>query len=68
MSSGRISHAVVTYAPRPDATPEAELSVLASLYGFVRDCHAKKEAVPENRLDDGTKTKEDSAHVSSLPQ
>jgi hypothetical protein len=34
----------ITYTPRPDATPEAELSALASIYRFVLDCHAKKMA------------------------
>lgn len=31
-----------TYAPRQDATAEAEISVLANVYKFVLDCHAKK--------------------------
>ena len=36
--------ASVVYEPRPDATPEAELNVLANVYRFILDCHAKKEA------------------------
>jgi hypothetical protein len=52
----------IRYAQRPDATLEAELSALASAYRFVLDCHAKKEAAPESRPDDGTKVKEDSAN------
>ncbi len=35
---------VVAYVPRPDVTPEAEISALASVYKFVLDCHAKKNA------------------------
>ena len=34
----------VTYTPRSDATPEAELNVLANVYRFILDCHAKKMA------------------------
>jgi hypothetical protein len=45
----------ITYAPRPDATLEAELSALANVYRFVLDCHAKKEAAPESRPDDARK-------------
>jgi hypothetical protein len=45
----------VIYTPRPDATPEAEVSALAAVYKFVLDCHAKKEAAPESRPDDARK-------------
>ena len=34
----------MTYTPRPDATSEAELNVLASVYRFILDCHAMKMA------------------------
>ena len=40
----------ITFTPRADATPEAELNVLANVYRFILDCHAKKmaaEPVPE---------------------
>jgi hypothetical protein len=56
----------IHYAQRPDATPEAELGALASVYRFVLDCHEKKEAAPESRPDDGTKVKEDSANERSI--
>lgn len=39
MSSSRI-----TYFSRLDATPDAELSALATAYRFILDCNAKKEA------------------------
>ena len=51
----------INYAPRPDATPEAELSALASVYRFVLDARAKKEAAPESRPKD---EKERSVHDS----
>jgi hypothetical protein len=38
----------ITYTPRPDATPEAELNVLANVYRFILDCHAKKIAAEPN--------------------
>ena len=34
----------VSYAPRTDATQEAELNVLASVYRFILDSRAKKNA------------------------
>jgi hypothetical protein len=34
----------ITYTSHPDATPEAELNVLAHVYRFILDCHAKKLA------------------------
>jgi hypothetical protein len=39
MSSSRIID-----TPRPEATPEAELHALATVYRFILDCHAKKIA------------------------
>ncbi len=39
-----MSKPTISYVPRPDATPEAELNVLANVYRFILDCHAKKEA------------------------
>ena len=32
----------VSFAPHPETTPQTELSVLADVYRFVLDCHAKK--------------------------
>ena len=37
----------ITYIQRPDATPEAESNVLANVYRFILDCHAKQEAVQQ---------------------
>jgi hypothetical protein len=34
----------ITYTPRPDAAPEAELDALASVYRFILDFHTKKKA------------------------
>ena len=45
----------ITYTPRPDTTPEAELTALAAVCKFVLDCRAKKEAAPESRPDDARK-------------
>jgi len=51
---------LIVYAPRPDATPEAELSALVSAYRFVLDT-AMKEGSRPGAPDDGTESKEDSA-------
>ena len=50
MSEPRISYSVSL-----DTSPEAEAPVLCAVYKFVLDCHAKKEAAPENRPDDARK-------------
>ena len=47
MSSPRI-----TYTPRPDATLESEALVLASVYRFILDCHAKKKGGVSTTADD----------------
>ena len=45
----------ITYAPRPDATPEAEIGALANVYRYVLDCRAKKKAALESRPHDARK-------------
>jgi hypothetical protein len=50
-----MSEPCIGYTARPDATPEAELSVLANIYWFVLDCHRKNEAAPESRPDEARK-------------
>jgi hypothetical protein len=52
----------ITYTPRLDATPEAKISALANVYGYVLACRAKKEAAHPGSPDDGTEVKEDSAY------
>jgi hypothetical protein len=47
-----MAEARITYTPRPDTSPGAELSALAAVYKFVLDCRAKKEAAPESRPED----------------
>jgi hypothetical protein len=44
----------IVYTPRPEAASE-EVSVLANLYHFIINCHAKKEAAPESRPEDARK-------------
>jgi hypothetical protein len=45
----------IVYTPHPDATPETEASVLASVYGFLLDRHAQKEVAHPGGSDDATK-------------
>ena len=40
---------IISYTPRPDATPQGELSTLVSVYRFVLDCQAMKKAFPDGR-------------------
>ena len=52
----------ISYAPRPDATPEAEVSALAAVYRIVLSAKQKDRLLDKGGPDDGTKIKEDSAH------
>lgn len=56
----------ISYAPHPDATPEAELSALAGVYKFVLDCHARKNAagVTSTNGDDAKGSQSDRARIS----
>jgi hypothetical protein len=36
----------IVYSPRPDATPETERSVLASVYRFILDCQICEKGGP----------------------
>ncbi len=43
----------ITYAARPDTTPETEAAALAAIYRFVLDQHAKKKGgVPHTAPND----------------
>jgi len=58
---------LITYTPRPDATPEAELSALASVYRFIIDSHANTNAagVSSTNGDDAERGLNDSASNDS---
>jgi hypothetical protein len=65
MSSPRI-----TYTSHPDATPQAELNVLANVYRFILDCHARKKkatGMTSTDTDDAKSKKEEGGgHVKQL--
>jgi hypothetical protein len=42
----------IRYAPRPDATPEAELDALAAVYRFILDCRAMRLAAESGSCND----------------
>jgi len=53
-----------SYIPRPSVTAEQELDALATVYRFILDCHAKKNAagVPNtNGGDAKERSKDDSS-------
>ena len=62
MTSSRI-----TYTPRTDATPKAEISALASVYRFIIDSHANTNAagVSSTNGDDAERSLSDSASNDS---
>jgi hypothetical protein len=50
----------IIYVPRPDATPEAEISALGNVYRFILSCREKNEAAPrQSRPDDARKDDQD---------
>jgi hypothetical protein len=59
----------MTYTSRPDATLEAEVNVLANVYRFILDCHAKKKAVePAPEPDSCITTQIDRGALAVQPQ
>ena len=59
----------ISYALRPDATLEAESNVLANVYRFILDCHAKKKAVePAPEPDSCITTQIDRGALAVQPQ
>jgi len=57
----------ITYAPRSEATPEAELNVLANVYRFILDCHAKNMAPEPDSCNEAALVK-DTEEVSNVEQ
>ena len=64
----RTSEVQISYTPRPDATQEAELNALASVYKFVLDRRAMKEAAPESRPDDPERRSDEIRAKRSIPE
>ena len=58
----------ITYTPRPDATPESEISTLAAAYRFILDCHAKKKGGVPSTADNAKEIKDEFRADSILPQ
>ncbi len=58
----------ITYTSRPDATPEAELNVLANVYRFILGCHAKKKGGPAKTALDDRKGLEDDPATTRVPR
>jgi len=59
----------ITYTPRPDATPERELSALAAIYKLCINSHGKKSAVGAGYTDGDdakARSKDDSSAKSII--
>jgi hypothetical protein len=58
----------ITYIS-PDATPEAELNVVANVYRFVLDCYAKKIAAEPDSCNDAAivRNTKGVSHVDQRP-
>jgi hypothetical protein len=50
----RSSEVEITYAPRPDATPEAELNALATVFAYVCECWHARRGDPHDLTNDVT--------------
>jgi hypothetical protein len=48
-----VNNTRITYAARPDATPESELSVLANVYAYLIKTHHGKKATRPAQLRTG---------------
>jgi hypothetical protein len=62
-----VSSPRITYVPRPNSTQE-ELNALASVYKFVLDRRAMKEAAPESRPDDPERRSDEIRAKRSIPE
>ncbi len=51
--SGRAGGPPITYTPRPDVTPEGELTALAAVYRFVVERHEEKKAAGADGGEEG---------------
>jgi hypothetical protein len=58
-----MNEAPITYVTRPDATPEAELGALRSVYAFILQKHRERQkATLPGSPDDAKEIKNDSRH------
>jgi hypothetical protein len=48
----------ISYNPRPDATPEVEVTALAAIYKLCLSSHERKGAVAETRPEDARKDRD----------
>jgi hypothetical protein len=65
-----VSEPSTVYTPRSDATPEGELSVLAAVFKFALDCHARKRGrLPDKSgPDDAEGPKNDRTATDIVPE
>jgi hypothetical protein len=61
-----VSSLRISYGPRFDATPEAEIAALAAAYRFILDSHAQKKATEPAPEPDG-RDYEELAHKERRP-
>jgi len=58
----------ISYASRPDATPESELDALADVYAFVLEARTKKRAAVPSGPENGVKEDEHVHTKRSIPR
>ncbi len=57
----------ITYQPREDTTAETELNTLASVFGFLRDCHARKKGARPGAPEDPERRSDEIRAKTSIP-
>lgn len=62
------NRAQVTYAPRPDATPESEITALADIYAFVLRCAEEKRRAAVGAAQDARKGVNNDPDTPSIPE
>jgi hypothetical protein len=59
----------VVYSPRPDTTPETELSILAAIYRFAVACHPQERGrLPDKSGPDAGKEIDERSGKSIIPE
>jgi hypothetical protein len=57
----------IAYAPRANALAKTEIAVLANIYKFALDCHAKREATRPSSPDDPEKRSDEIRAKTRIP-
>jgi len=63
-----VSSLRISYKPRFDATPEAEIAALSACYRFLLDCHRQKGVIGADNPDDAEDLDNDCTDTNITPE